>query len=118
MYYSIPGVLKASFSLRDVDYSDITSLSRNNADSHGMSSTSRRSRKVERTVTVQSSEETEEEEDATTSKVTRRTCVSFECHPSVLMEDFINELDGEESMLYEEQQFDDMLLLLTSLSRQ
>ena len=27
-------------------------------------------------------------------KVSRRTCISFECHPDLLFEDLLNELDG------------------------
>ncbi len=76
MYYSIPGVLKASLNLKEVDYSDITSLC--HADSHP-SSPSRPQEEVE--------------DDA--SKVSRRTRVSFECHPSMLLEDMMDDLDQE-----------------------
>ena len=67
MYYSIPGVLKASLTLNDVDYSDVTSLS--HADSQPA------------------------EDDS--SKVLRRTRVSFESHASVVMEDMLAEFDQE-----------------------
>jgi hypothetical protein len=80
MFYSIPGVLKASLNLKDVDYSDITSLS--HADSSQRPSRPFRSQ-----------EQAGAEHDA--SKVSRRTRISFECHPSVLMEDFTDELEQE-----------------------
>eukprot|EP00984_Skeletonema_dohrnii_P003732 scaffold1290_cov112-Skeletonema_dohrnii-CCMP3373.AAC.10 len=76
MYYSIPGVLKASLTLKDVDYSDITSLCHD--DSH-----------------TSSPPRSQEEAENDAGKVSRRTCVSFESHPSVLMEDLMNELDQE-----------------------
>ena len=87
MYYSIPGVLKASLNLEDVDYSDITSRSRSHADSNPSSSPSQSHPRQER-------EAVSVEDDA--NKVSRRTRVSFECHPSVLMEDIMmNDLDQE-----------------------
>lgn len=67
MYYSIPGVLKASLNFENVDYSDITNQS--DAESHPA------------------------EDDA--SKVSRRTRISFESHPSVILEDMLNDLDEE-----------------------
>ena len=67
MYYSIPGVLKASLNFEDVDYSDIANQS--NAESQTA------------------------DDDA--SKVSRRTRVSFESHPSMLMEDMLDDLDDE-----------------------
>ena len=67
MYYSIPGVLRASLNFGDVDYSDITNLS--NAESHAA--------------------------DGEDRKVSRRTRVSFERHPSVIMEDMLDDLDEE-----------------------
>eukprot|EP00985_Skeletonema_marinoi_P026880 scaffold21255_cov217-Skeletonema_marinoi.AAC.2 len=76
MYYSIPGVLKASLTLKDVDYSDITNLCYD--DSH-----------------TSSPPRSQEEAENDAGKVSRRTCVSFESHPSVLMEDLMNELDQE-----------------------
>ena len=84
MYYSIPGVLKASLNLEDVDYSDITSRSRSRGDLHPSSSPSQSHPRQEREAT---------DDDA--SKVSRRTRVSFECHPSVLMEDMMDDLDVE-----------------------
>ena len=77
MYYSIPGVLKASHNLEDVDYSDMTNLS--HADSSYRSGQSR--------------SQEEAEDDA--SKVSRRTRVSFECDPSLLMEDIMGDLEHE-----------------------
>jgi len=78
MYYSIPGVLKASHNLEDVDYSDMTNLS--HADSSNRSGQSR--------------SQEEAEDDA--SKVSRRTRVSFECHPSPsLLKDILGDLEHE-----------------------
>eukprot|EP00984_Skeletonema_dohrnii_P017664 scaffold8099_cov79-Skeletonema_dohrnii-CCMP3373.AAC.5 len=68
MYYSIPGVLQASLRHNDVNYSDIASLSHAHPSNQG-------------------------EDD--TSKVSRRTRFSFECHPGVLMEDLMGELGQE-----------------------
>ena len=84
MYYSIPEVLRASLNLEDVDYSDITSRSRSHADSDPSSGPSQQRQEHEAAV---------EEDDA--SKVSRRTRVSFERHPSALMEDMLDDLDQE-----------------------
>eukprot|EP00984_Skeletonema_dohrnii_P035381 scaffold35060_cov272-Skeletonema_dohrnii-CCMP3373.AAC.1 len=81
MYYSIPGVRQASLRHNDVDYSDIASLSR----SVSLSSSPSWSRP--------SQAQEEGEDDA--RKVSRRTCISFECHPDVLMEDLMDEMDQE-----------------------
>lgn len=96
MYYSIPGVLQASLNLEDVDYSDIASLSQ--AGSHPSSSRPTR----------RSQEEAEDDAtaDANASKVSRRTRVSFECHPNVLLEGVMDEL---------EQEFGDLLLDLDDI---
>ncbi len=67
MFYSIPGVLKASLTLNDVDYSDITNLSHDDS----------------------------EPAEHDSSKVSRRTRVSFESHPSVVMEDMLADFDQE-----------------------
>lgn len=63
LYYSIPGVRSASVALKDVDYSDVDALCQQGV-SKGRSS----------------------------SRVVRRSCVSFECHTSLVMEDML--LDG------------------------
>jgi hypothetical protein len=83
MFYSIPGVLKASLNLTDVDYSDIPNLS--HADSMHQHSRPSRSK--------QQHEAEASQHDA--NKVSRRTRISFECHPSVIMEDFAAELEQE-----------------------
>ncbi len=67
MFYSIPGVLKASLTLNDVDYSDVTNLSHSDS----------------------------QPSDDDSSKVSRRTRVSFESHPSVVMEEMLAEFDQE-----------------------
>lgn len=82
MYYSIPGVRQASLRHNNVDYSDIASLSRAVSLSSSSPSRSRPSQAQE-----------EGEDDAI--KVSRRTCISFECHPDVLMEDLMDEMDQE-----------------------
>lgn len=86
MYYSIPAVHKASLLFTDVDYSDIvTNLS------HAVSHPPRPSQSDDtgEEPAVQESGE----EDA--SKVSRRTRVSFECHPWVHLEDIVGELEEE-----------------------
>ena len=67
MFYSIPGVHKAEVLGKDVDYSDVTALAL--ADNDGQPSSDR-------------------QEDVEV-KVSRRTRISFECHPSVLLEDLM-----------------------------
>ena len=83
MYYSIPEVLRASLNLEDVDYSDITSRSRSHADSDPSSSPSQQRQEQEAAV----------EDDA--SKVSRRSRITFERHPSLLMEEMLGDLDQE-----------------------
>ena len=67
MYYSIPAVHKASLLFTDIDYSDIVTSNRQaDFDSH-----------------------------ASQVQVSRRTRVSFECHPRVHLEDIVGELEEE-----------------------
>ena len=104
MYYSIPGIRKAEITLKDVDYSDITSL--------GRSSSSARQSETQQEAADPSSEG---EEDAAI-KVSRTSRVSFECHPCVLMEDFITDLEQE----FDEEELDrldDIVTLITSLHK-
>jgi hypothetical protein len=98
MYYSVPGVHKASVLFKDVDYSDIASLSRADDGAHS----SRQGQGQ-----YQPSQEGE-----AASKVSRRTRLSFECHPSVLMEEIMGDM-------FEEQEFDELDLdgLLSMLAR-
>ena len=87
MYYSIPAVHKASLLFTDIDYSDIVTSNRQaDFDSH-----------------------------ASQVQVSRRTRVSFECHPSVLMEDIMNEFEEE----FDEQSlhFDTISILESRLSK-
>ena len=81
MYYSIPGVRQASLRHNDVDYSDIASLSR----AVSLPSSPSRSRPSQ----------AQEEGEGDACKVSRRTCISFECHPDVLMEDLMDEMVQE-----------------------
>jgi len=99
MYYSIPGVLQASLNLEDVDYSDIASLSQ--AGSHPSSS-----RPTRRSQEGAEDDAAADDADANASKVSRRTRVSFECHPNVLLEGVMDEL---------EQEFGDLLLDLDDI---
>lgn len=83
MFYSIPGVLKASLTLNDVDYSDVANSA---------------------------------EDDS--SKVLRRTRVSFESHPSVVMEDMLADFDqefGDERIL--DLEVEDILSMFENKSR-
>ncbi len=109
MYYSIPGVRKAEILLKDVDYSDITSLGRSSS-----SGGSRRSSRQSET-SQQEAVDPSEGEDAAI-KVSRTSRVSFECHPCVLMEDFITDLEQE----FDEEELgrlDDIVTLITSLHK-
>ena len=102
MYYSIPGVRKAEITLKDVDYSDITSL--------GRSSSARQSETQQ-----EAADPSEGEEDAAI-KVSRTSRVSFECHPCVLMEDFLTDLEQE----FDEEELgrlDDIVTLITGLHK-
>ena len=111
MYYSIPGVRKASILLKDVDYSDITSLGHSSS-----SSGSRRSSRQSETSQQEAVDHPSDgEKDAI--KVSRTSRVSFECHPCVLMEDFMTDLELE----FDEEELsrlDDIVTLITSLHRQ
>lgn len=112
MYYSIPGVRKASILLKDVDYSDITSLGHSSSSS-GSRRSSRQSEETPQQEAVDPSERGEED----AIKVSRTSRVSFECHPSVLMEDFMTDLEQE----FDEEELgrlDDIVTLITSLHRQ
>ena len=73
----------SSLNFEDVDYSDITNLS--NAESHAA-----------------------DDEDR---KVSRRTRVSFESHPSLIMEDMLEDLDEESGNQLHD--LDDIVLLFT-----
>ena len=108
MYYSIPEVHRASLYHRDVDYSDITSLS----DSDDSRSSSRRQSESE----VAEEEPTEQPQAETAEdarKVSRRTRVSFECHPSVLLEDIMDEMEQG----FDEELLDDMFESMYAVSR-
>lgn len=105
MYYSIPGVRKAEITLKDVDYSDITSLGRSSSSSARQSETQQ-----------EAADPSEGEEDAAI-KVSRTSRVSFECHPCVLMEDFITDLEQE----FDEEELgrldDNIVTVITSLHK-
>jgi hypothetical protein len=113
MYYSIPGVRKAEILLKDVDYSDITSLGRS---SSGGSRRSSRQFETQQEASADPSELGDGEDSAI--KVSRTSRVSFECHPCVLMEDLLmTELEQE----FDEEELgrlDDILdTLITSLHK-
>lgn len=111
MYYSIPGVRKAEITLKDVDYSDITSLGRSSSSS---SSSARQSETQQEAAA--DADPSEGEEDAAI-KVSRTSRVSFECHPCVLMEDFITDLEQE----FDEEELgrldDNIVTVITSLHK-
>ena len=69
----------------DVDHSDIVTNTSRHADSHPP--------RPSQSDTEEEAAEQSEGEDA--SKVSRRTRVSFECHPRVHMEDIMGELEDE-----------------------
>jgi hypothetical protein len=110
MYYSIPAVHKASLLLTDVDYSDIITNTSRHADTHPPTSFSRPSQSD----TEEEAAEQSEGEDA--NKVSRRTRVSFECHPRVHMEVIMGELEEE---VFDEELLDlDFVSMLDRLFRQ
>ncbi|KAL7528130.1 hypothetical protein ACHAXR_003930, partial [Thalassiosira sp. AJA248-18] len=69
LYYSIPGVRMAKAALKEVDYSDV-SLTSQNSESQTPA--------------------------VSKTKVARRSCVSFECHTNLLMEDLLDDLSEDE----------------------
>jgi hypothetical protein len=77
MYYSIPGVHKATILHNDVDYSDVTALE--DAD-------------LQHPRASQQWETTE----MTETKVSRRTRVSVECHPDLIIESMNDDSDNME----------------------
>jgi len=77
LYYSIPGVRAARVALKQVDYSDVDAL-------------------------CASGPETKRQQPLST-KVARRTCVSFECHASVLIDDIIEHMSDEDLATLEEE---------------
>ena len=90
MYYSIPGVLQASVRRKDEDYSDIVSLS--HIDSHSPS-------------------------PSQASKVSRRTCISFECHPDVLLAELEQEIGDRDLSLELKLKLNDIVSTLFGGSR-
>lgn len=92
LYYSIPGVRAAKVALKDVDHSDVDALCR------AMSNAS---------VTKS------QPPLAGSTRVARRSCVSFECHASVLMEDVLVELDdlSDDELLFSDE--DELLAFLS-----
>ena len=76
MYYSIPGVLNAALNHKEVDYSDI--MAPRNRDSHGSKHP-----------------QTQEKGDDDASKVTRRTRVAVESHPSLIFDDLLADFEKE-----------------------
>mmetsp|Transcript_27721 Transcript_27721/g.59207 ORF Transcript_27721/g.59207 Transcript_27721/m.59207 type:complete len:169 (+) Transcript_27721:211-717(+) len=80
LYYSIPGVRAARVTLKDVDYSDMNALC------HCVSSVSLMSQQPKRQAPA-------------TTQVARRSCVSFECHPSLLLEDILDDFSDDEFSL-------------------
>ena len=97
MYYSIPEVLDASINLKDVDYSDIISRNQRNANSNLSSDPPQ----------FQSRHNREEagNDAVAAGKVSRKSRVSFESHPSLLVEAMMDDLDlefGDKSLRLDE----------------
>ena len=104
MYYSIPGVKDATLLLDDVDISTIQkSLIRRNC------------------ISCPSRPETQGKTLST--KVTRRTCISFECHTDLLMANMFDEEEeeeddaGDKKKLGDEDYLDDLLMSLISMRK-
>ena len=84
-YYSIPGVRAASVTLKDEDYSDVNALC------HGVSH-----------VSLTSQQPNSQHSAASSTKVARRPCVSFECHTDIMMEDMFDNLSDDEFSLLDD----------------
>ena len=76
LYYSIPGVRRASLLGRDVDTSDLVTsgMARN---------------------CISCPARLEQDKAQQTQTVTRRSCISFECHPDLLLEDMLDDTDDD-----------------------
>lgn len=104
-YYSIPGVLAAKMTLKRVDYTSVQALCQGARHASSISEESKR-RQTART------------------QVDRRSRVSFECHPSVLLEEdvLLGDLSYDESSDEEDgSSFNDdldFLFTLTGIARQ
>ena len=70
MYYSIPGDRSATVLMQDIDMSNLTGVLGN---------------------PQKAQDETPQE---VSQKVSRSTCVSFECHPDLLLADLLNDFHG------------------------
>jgi len=72
MYYSVPGVLNAEMQMKEVDVSNIRNC---------LSCPAR----------MQTMKTTTSSTPPSSTTVTRSTCISYECHPDVFLEDFLND---------------------------
>ena len=75
MYYSIPEVRKARLLMRDVKYADIMSPKQADTTAGRIQSGSQ-----------EEEEQTNQKKAKIIGKVTRKTCMSFECDPSLWLE--------------------------------
>ena len=109
MYHSIPGVHKAELLHKDVDYSDIAALADTDAQQHSR---------------AHQEEETTIETDADEAKVSRRTRITFECHPSVLLADLLDDFlllddSGHDVLgMGSDDDFDAIVSMFTTSSKQ
>ena len=86
MYYSIPGVRSAEVLMKDDTNVDTSNL--------GASGLKAKIRNCDWDQQYQ-----EEESSQSTHKVARKTCISFECHPDLLLDDdslFDDDLDDDD----------------------
>ena len=99
MYYSIPGVINASYLLEEVDLSNFAKSSiRRNC--------------ISCTSSLQTQEET------LTRTVERRTCISFECHTDLIMSDLLDDDDDEDGDEEKKQEDgDDFEMVLSAMRR-
>mmetsp|Transcript_700 Transcript_700/g.1184 ORF Transcript_700/g.1184 Transcript_700/m.1184 type:complete len:165 (+) Transcript_700:57-551(+) len=82
LYYSIPGVRAASVTLNDVDFSDVNALCQELP------------RQIPLALDRQRGNNHYQPPAATNTKVGRRSCLSFECHTSTLLDDALDEIYG------------------------
>ena len=105
MYYSIPGVRSAKVLMKDDSDIDTSNLGASSLKARMRSCTSCPSRIPStngRPVYAKNDdwEQQQQQQQEEQSSITRKTCISFECHPDLLLDDelfFDDDLDDDES---------------------
>ena len=103
MYYSIPGVIKAAQSVKEVDYSNINNITRLSLTDPQPSRSSLLYEQAE--------------DDVDANMVSKKTRVSFEGHVSVVLDGVMEELDREFDELSVDVDIIDLMAAIRSRSR-